>query len=235
MANAARTAPVAGAPATAGLIRLTAARIQGVDLMAEFWLAKGQTAVIYGPPGSGKSRLLEVLRLARAPEAGALTAFGQPTGALRGDALAETRRRIGSVTQTPRFLEHLSAAQNVALPLMLAGQRARDYSRNVDELLAYVGLSSTDERPMSALNETSRRRTAIARAMVGAPNLIIADEPTAGVAPDQALRLLRVLGSMNQVGAGLIVATQMPDVADTLGAPVWRIADGRLWPPEHSA
>ncbi len=177
--------------------------LRGISLRVE----EGGFRWLLGPSGAGKSSLLRLLHLAALPTRGRLHLLGADTRALRRTDLPLLRRRIGMVFQDFRLLPHLSAFDNVALPLRLAGAPERRVRSDATEMLRWVGLGEKlDTRP-DALSGGEQQRVAIARAVVARPNLLLADEPTGNLDDVQAERLMRLLREMNRLGATVIVAT----------------------------
>ena len=117
------------------------------------------------------------------------------------------RRRIGVVFQEFRLVPHLSAFDNVALPLRVAGVEEQDLEKPVSEMLAWVGLADRASARPATLSGGEQQRVAIARAVIGRPELLVADEPTGNVDPEMALRLLHLFDALNKLGTTVIVAT----------------------------
>ena len=165
--------------------------LAGVDLD----IADGEFLAIVGPSGSGKSTLLHLLGGLDAGSRGEVVIDGTPLSKMSDDELTIFRRRkIGFVFQFFNLLPTLSAAENVALPLELDGQRARDVAPRVQQALAQVGLSHRARHRPDELSGGEMQRVAIARALVVAPALILADEPTGNLdsaTGEQILALLR--------------------------------------------
>ncbi|HVY03080.1 MAG TPA: ATP-binding cassette domain-containing protein [Caulobacterales bacterium] len=188
----------------------------------------GAVVSILGPAASGKSALLDVLRLALPPSAGAARVLGVDAVKLKSSARAKLKRRIGVMHQNPALVEHLSAFENVALPLRLAGAKPDAFAADVEELLSFVGLPANDMRAAASLSGSERRRVAAARAVVAQPRLVLADEPTAGLSTDLAGRVMRLIVSMRRAGAAVVVATQDDALAASLAGPHWRMNGGRI-------
>jgi len=193
-----------------------------------FQLEAGSFSFLTGPSGAGKSTLLKLMFLAEPPSRGLITLFGTDLATARRSALPALRRRIGVVFQDFRLLSHLSAFDNVALPLRLAGRKAEDYSRDVEELLNWVGLGDRLNAKPPTLSGGEQQRVAIARAVVGQPDLLLADEPTGNVDPEIAQRLIRLFGELNRLGTTVLIATHDRSLIERARAREMRLVDGRL-------
>ena len=191
-------------------------------------LPAGSFHFLTGPSGAGKSTLLSLLTLARRPSGGRLELFGEEAEAPARSALPAFRRRMGMVFQDFRLLDHLSAFDNVALPLRLAGAKRETWAADVEEMLDWVGLGDRmDDRPPT-LSGGEKQRLAIARAVVTRPELILADEPTGSVDAAMGERLLKLFQSLNRLGATVLIASHDEALAAASGASVLRLEGGRL-------
>jgi cell division transport system ATP-binding protein len=193
-----------------------------------FQLEPGTFTFLTGPSGAGKSTLLKLMFLAEPPSRGLVTLFGTDLATAKRSAFPALRRRIGVVFQDFRLLSHLSAFDNVALPLRLAGRKADDYSHDVEELLNWVGLGDRLHAKPPTLSGGEQQRVAIARAVVGQPDLLLADEPTGNVDPEIALRLIRLFGELNRLGTTVLIATHDRSLIERARAREMRLVDGRL-------
>jgi cell division transport system ATP-binding protein len=191
-------------------------------------LAPGSFHFLTGASGAGKSSLLKLIYLAHRPSRGLVHLFGQDVSTLDRSHLPLLRRRIGVVFQEFRLLDHLSAFDNVALPLRIAEQRPDSYRKDIAELLEWVGLGRRMHAMPPTLSGGEKQRLAIARAVVVRPDILIADEPTGNVDPDMSLRLLRLFVEMNRLGATVLIATHDQTLVRQSGMPVLHLADGRL-------
>ncbi|MGD9615552.1 MAG: cell division ATP-binding protein FtsE [Alphaproteobacteria bacterium] len=191
-------------------------------------LDPGGFCVLTGAGGSGKTTLLKIVSLAERPSSGRLVLFGSDTGRLDWAGRAALRRRIGIVFQEVRVVEDWSVADNVALPLRLAGTAERDIGRNVPELLAWLGLEKRIGAPVSTLSGSERQLVAIARAIAGRPGLLIADEPIGNVDGRTARLLARIFQSMNRLGTTVLIATRDIAFARQFGERVLRLENGTL-------
>jgi len=191
-------------------------------------LPAGSFHFLTGPSGAGKSTLMKLLTLVERPDSGSLHLFGEDATAAPRRALPAYRRRMGVVFQDFRLLDHLSAFENVALPLRLTGGRRDDYAANVEEILDWVGLGDRlDDRP-SALSGGEKQRLAIARAVITRPDLILADEPTGSVDAKMGERLLKLFQSLNRLGTTVLIASHDEALAKRSGATILRLEGGRL-------
>ncbi|HZC16592.1 MAG TPA: ATP-binding cassette domain-containing protein [Caulobacteraceae bacterium] len=193
-----------------------------------FELEPGSFHFITGASGAGKTTLLRLIQMVLHPTRGAITLFGRDTRSLRRAELPLLRRRIGMVFHDRRLLDHLDVFDNAALPLRLAGGRLSDYQADVAELLAWVGLGERMNATPPRLSGGEQQRLAIARAVVGRPDLLIADEPTGDVDHEMAIRILRLFVELNRLGATVLIATHDDELAARSGRPVMHIEGGML-------
>ncbi|MEM7494209.1 MAG: cell division ATP-binding protein FtsE [Pseudomonadota bacterium] len=192
-------------------------------------LTAGSFTFLTGPSGAGKSSLLKLLYLAHAPDRGVVSLFGRATHDLKRKQLSAVRRRIGVVFQEFRLLPHLSAAENVALPLRVAGRKPATYRQEVSDLLRWVGLGERMDAPVPSLSGGEQQRVAIARALINKPDLVIADEPTGNVDEEMGRRILRLLAELNKrAGTTVLIATHDVGLIREFDAPVLRLTDGML-------
>jgi cell division transport system ATP-binding protein len=204
----------------------------GANLLSDvsMKLAPGSFHFLTGPSGTGKTSLIKLCYGELASSAGRVEVFGQDIGQLPRDELALMRRRVGIVHQDCQFLDHLSVAENVLLPLEVAGQEADNQS--LGELLAWVGLTEQAQSLPPSLSGGERQRAALARAVITAPDIILADEPTGNIDWEMSLRLLRLLTELNRMGKTILVATHdlnlIRSAKAQLSARVLRIQDRKL-------
>ena len=168
-------------------------------------LAPGSFHFLTGPSGAGKTTLLKLCTGALLPTAGHVRLFGADVRGLDRDAIAQVRRRVGVVHQDVQFLEHLDVAQNVALPLAVAGRGGGE--SDLAELLAWVGLTDRAAALPPELSGGERQRAALARAVIISPEVVLADEPTGNVDWEMSQRLLRLLIELNRMGKTVLIAT----------------------------
>lgn len=170
-------------------------------------LQSGSFHFLTGPSGSGKTTLLKLCYGALLPTSGRLSAFGDDIAGLDRDQMAVLRRRIGMVHQDCRFLDHMTLAENVALPLMVSGRALDTEQDNLTELLNWVGLGTRLEAHPPELSGGERQRAALARAVILSPDIVLADEPTGNVDWEMSQRLLRLLVELNRMGKTVLIAT----------------------------
>jgi cell division transport system ATP-binding protein len=198
-----------------------------------FTLYPGSFYFLTGASGAGKTSLLKLLYLAQRPSRGAIRMFGQDLVTLPRERLPELRRRLGVVFQNFRLVPYLTAFDNVALPLRLAGTEEKKVQKAVGDMLDWVGLSHRAHAVPQSLSGGEQQRVAIARAVIGRPRMLIADEPTGNVDPEMALKLLRLFEALNnRVGTTVVVATHdvhlLKKVPDSL---IMRLHKGELSDP----
>ncbi|MEW5961950.1 MAG: cell division ATP-binding protein FtsE [Pseudomonadota bacterium] len=174
---------------------------------ANMHLRPGSFHFLHGESGAGKTSLLRLLFMSIHPTEGQIQLFGQDVSRVGAAKRAQLRRRIGIVFQDFRLLDHLTTWENVALPLKVIGKRVDDYSEDVTDLLQWVGLGDRMHAFPSVLSGGEKQRAAIARAVIGKPELLLADEPTGNVDPQMARRLLRLFVELNRLGTSVLIAT----------------------------
>ena len=175
-------------------------------------LEKGSFHFLTGKSGAGKTSLLSMMYLALKPSSGTVTVFGTNIGFASRDAMALMRRRIGVVFQDFRLLEHLSAYDNVAVPLKVRGMKESEIEKRVRELLRWVELESSMNKICSTLSGGEKQRVAIARAVINRPEILLADEPTGNVDDDIAQKLMKLFVEMNRLGTTVVIATHSQEL-----------------------
>ncbi|KPH60643.1 cell division ATP-binding protein FtsE [Novosphingobium aerophilum] len=197
-----------------------------------FTLFPGRFYFLTGASGAGKTSLLRLLYLAQRPSRGAIRMFGTDAITLPRSRLPMLRRRIGVVFQDFRLIPHLSAFDNVALPLRVAGHQEKDIAGPVRDILEWVGLTERMDARPATLSGGEQQRVAIARAVIARPAMLVADEPTGNVDPEMALKLMRLFEMLNRQGTTVVVATHDLDllrkVPESL---IMRLDRGRLADP----
>ena len=200
--------------------------LRGIDLH----IAPGAFHFLTGPSGAGKSTLLKLCYGELQPRAGTVELFGQSLGGLSRDGLADTRRRIGVIHQDCQVLDHLTLAENIALPFTATGRTVP--LNDLRELLGWVGLGAQADALPPTLSGGERQRAALARAVILSPEVVLADEPTGNVDPDMSQRLLGLLIELNRMGTAVLIATHdmtlIRNAKSAVSARVLRIVDGGL-------
>ena len=203
-------------------------------------LEAGSFHFLTGASGAGKSSLLRLMYLAHRPSRGLITLFGRDIATTPRDQLPALRRRIGVIFQDFRLVNHLTAMENVALPLRVAGASEQQIREHVPELLAWVGLAEHINSRPSILSGGQKQRVAIARAVIARPQLLLADEPTGNVDDSIAQRLMHLLVELNKIGTTVVVATHNQSLVSAFPFRRLHLADGELsllgpLPPQGAA
>ena len=193
-----------------------------------FNLEAGSYHFLTGASGAGKTSLLRLMYLANRATRGTVKVFGHDIGNTSRRALPALRRRIGVVFQEFRLLDHLSTRDNVALSLRIAGVKEDVIRAHVAELLSWVGLGDKLDSTPSTLSDGEKQRVAVARAVIGRPSLLIADEPTGSVDEAQGVRILRLFEELNRIGTTVVVATHDQRLLSKFNHRVLRLENGTL-------
>jgi cell division transport system ATP-binding protein len=188
----------------------------------------GSYHFLVGASGAGKSSLLRMMYLAQHPSAGRVALFGRDVAGLSRRETALLRRRIGVVFQDFRLLDHLTARENIALPLRISGQAGARSDKDVEELLSWVGLADHMDALPPTLSGGQQQRVAIARAVIGRPSLLLADEPTGNLDDRMAVRLLHLFEELNKIGTTVVIATHNESLVQRFPHPVTRLRDGEV-------
>ena len=203
---------------------------QGPEILRDlsFRIDPGTFHFLTGPSGSGKTSLLKLLLLSLKPSRGRVTMFGEDVSSLEHDRLLLMGRHIGIVFQEFRLLDHLTTYENVALPLRVLGQPEHQYRANVEELLDWVGLGERMDAHPALLSGGEKQRAAIARAVIGRPDILLADEPTGNLDPELSVRLVTLFAELNRTGTTIILATHELGLLDSFTFPRMVLRDGEL-------
>lgn len=198
--------------------------LNGVDLT----LPSGDYVSVMGPSGSGKSTLLNLLGLLDRPDTGSYRLDETETTVLREEARAALRRnRIGFVFQSFHLVPRLSAAENIALPMVLAGTVTAIRDARVGEVLDALGLAGRARHRPDQLSGGQRQRVAIGRAIVMRPEVVLADEPTGNLDRHSSTEVIELLEQLNADGITLVVVTHDHDIGDRARRAI-RMVDGRI-------
>ena len=191
-----------------------------------FTVESGSFHFVTGASGAGKSTLLRLMYLGCRPTRGLITLFGRDMATLARAEMPRLRRRVGVVFQDFRLIDHLTALENVALPLRVAGAKPHQIRDHVAELLSWVGLEDHLNAKPATLSGGQKQRVAIARAVISRPKLLLADEPTGNVDDTIAMRLLYLFEELNKIGTTVIVATHNESLVSRFSHPRIRLDGG---------
>ena len=202
----------------------------GPEVLRDIYLdlAPGSFHFLTGPSGAGKSTLLKLVFLAERPVRGQISMFGKDVARMRRSDLPALRRQIGVVFQDFRLLDHLTAYENVALPLRIQGAPERSYREDVEEILNWVGLGERMHARPATLSGGEKQRIAIARAVVARPPVLVADEPTGSIDPEMGARLMRLFVELNKLGTMVLIATHDRSLVESANGRELRLFAGRI-------
>lgn len=193
-----------------------------------FTLEPGSFHFLTGSSGAGKTSLMTLMYLGRKPTRGLVSMFGQNINTMERRQLSALRQRIGVVFQDFRLLPHLSAFDNVALPLRIMGRPEKEIRNNVSELLEWVGLGDYKNALPLTLSGGQQQRVAIARAVIGRPKLLLADEPTGNLDDEIGFRLMNLFEQLNRMGTTIVIATHNIAIMEKFGHPRMILDRGTL-------
>ena len=191
-------------------------------------LARGSFHFLTGASGAGKSTLLSLLSLQARATKGNIRMFGENVTVMKREHLPFLRRKIGIVLQDYRLLEHLTVAENVALPLKVMGEQERNITPKVLELLEWIGLSEHQNAKPATLSGGQKQRTAIARAVISKPDILLADEPTGNLDNNLAQRFMYLFEALNQTGTTILIASHDEHLISLFDYPTLRLHNGHL-------
>jgi cell division transport system ATP-binding protein len=198
--------------------------LRDVDLA----LGEGEFVFLVGPSGAGKSTLLKLLIRDELPTAGEVMVDGRDLARVARRKVPDLRRRIGIVFQDFKLLPARSVRENVAFALEVTGTPRRRIRPAVEQALAVVGLSAQADQLPTTLSGGEQQRTAIARALVHEPRLIIADEPTGNLDPLISWEIIQLLLRINELGVTVLMATHNAEVVTSLRRRVVALEEGRI-------
>ncbi len=194
----------------------------------QFSLERGSFHFVTGDSGAGKTSLLSLMYLDQRPTAGRIHLFGRNLSEIKRKQLPNLRRRIGVVFQDFRLISSLNTFDNVALPLRIEGMKENEIKKRVTELLAWVGLEKCIHTFPDSLSGGEKQRIAIARAVINAPDLLLADEPTGNVDDAMANRILHLFLELNKMGTTLVIATHNHALIRQFKKPQLHLSNGVL-------
>jgi putative ABC transport system ATP-binding protein len=202
------------------------AEVRAVDDVS-LSIERGSFTVVMGPSGSGKTTLLALMGALERPTRGEVFFDGKSLSGCSDVALARVRRRIGFVFQDFALIPHLTAAENIIYPLIPRGVAAAERRRRAQELLARFGIESKRNVPARDLSGGERQRVAMARALAGEPEALLADEPTSSLDPETAAALLALIQERHALGLTVILSSHDPRVM-ALATSTHELEGGRL-------
>jgi len=174
-------------------------------------IAQGECVILKGVSGSGKTTLLSLIAGLDKPSSGKVLIEGEPISKLPDAFASELRaKKIGMIFQHFNLLEHLSVSENVTIPLIPSGLKMKEIHRKVNSALRLANINHKEEILASRLSGGEKQRTAIARALVANPDIILCDEPTANLDRDNSLLFIEILRELQALGKTIVVATHDP-------------------------
>ncbi len=202
-----------------------------------FKLEQGAFHFLSGPSGAGKTSLMKLLYLSQLPTRGSVQMFGQDVSKASRAQRMMIRQRIGVVFQDFRLLPHLSAFDNVALPLRVMGRKPHEVNTACRDILEWVGLADYMNATPEILSGGQQQRVAIARAVIGKPRLLLADEPTGSLDDATGYRIMRLFEQLNRMGTTIVIATHNQQMMDHFNHPRLMLDKGQLsvLPPTDKA
>jgi cell division transport system ATP-binding protein len=193
-----------------------------------FSIESGALTFLTGHSGAGKSSILKLIALIERPTRGQVIVNSQNTAGVKPRGIPQFRRRIGVVFQDHKLLHDRPVADNVALPLIIAGVPRREIDKRVRAALDQVGLLGKEKSGPLELSTGEQQRVGIARAVVAKPALLIADEPTGNLDPELALEIMKLFKRFSEVGVTVVVASHDVHLIDQVGARRIVLSDGRV-------
>ena len=205
--------------------------LAGVSLNIE----PGALTFLTGPSGAGKSSILKLIALIERPTRGGVYVNGQNTAGVKPRGIPQFRRNLGVVFQDHKLLHDRPVADNVALPLVIAGHSKREIDKRVRAALDQVGLLGKEKSLPLELSTGEQQRVGIARAVVAKPAMLIADEPTGNLDPELALEIMKLFKRFSEVGVTVVVASHDVHLIDQVGARRISLRAGRVAEPMPSS
>ena len=193
-----------------------------------FEIAQGEMLFVTGHSGAGKSTLLKLIHLSERPTRGAVLFGERNLLKVRGRRVALHRREVGVVFQDHRLLTDRSVFDNVALPLILRGMNRRETAKRVRSVLERLGLAARERALPTQLSAGEQQRVGIARAVVGEPRLLVADEPTGNLDPTLSAEIMSLFASLPERGTSVLVASHDLGLVKRMKKRVLVLDHGRL-------
>jgi len=193
-----------------------------------FTIDEGELAFLTGHSGAGKSSILKLIALIERPTRGQVLVNNQNTAGVKRRGIPQFRRNLGVVFQDHKLLHDRPVADNVALPLIIAGMPKREIDKRVRAALDQVGLLGKEKNRPLELSTGEQQRVGIARAVVGRPKLLIADEPTGNLDPQLALEIMKLFKRFNEVGVTVVIATHDVHLIEQVGARRISLSEGQV-------
>ncbi|MBA3060864.1 MAG: cell division ATP-binding protein FtsE, partial [Nitrospirae bacterium] len=191
-------------------------------------IEKGEMVFMTGPSGAGKSTLLKIIYLSEKPDEGSVTIAEWDLSKLKESSIPFLRRNIGVVFQDFRLLDNRNVFDNVAIALRIRGMLDSEIQEWVMEILKMVNLRHKADSFPRALSSGEQQRVVIARAIVGKPTILLADEPTGNLDPDTAAGISRLFKDINVRGTTVVIATHNRELYRNTGRRVFRIDGGNM-------
>ena len=179
-------------------------------------IKKGEFVFIVGDSGSGKSTLIKLLLRELVPSDGTITVMGHDLGRMRHRNIPKFRRKLGIVFQDFRLLRDRNVYENVAFAQRIIQKSSRDIKRSVPSVLATVGLAGKYKSKVTALSGGEQQRVAIARAMVNKPEILLADEPTGNLDPNNSWEIMKLMEQINESGTTVIIVTHNREIVNAM-------------------
>ena len=198
--------------------------LEGVNLAIE----AGEFVFLVGASGSGKSTMVRLILKELEPSGGSVTVNGVKLSTIPRKYVPTLRRTIGCVFQDFKLLPNKTAAENVAYAMEVTGQKRRAIRTKVPQILDLVGLSEKRGKYPDQLSGGEQQRVSIARAFVGQPPILIADEPTGNLDPDTSVGIMQLLHRINRIGTTVLVATHDKEMVDVMRKRVVALENGRI-------
>lgn len=191
-------------------------------------IPNGEFVFLIGPSGAGKTTFLRLLTRDLLPTAGTIHVDDIEVNKLPGSQIHNLRRKIGTVYQDFKLLMDRTVYENVALGLEILGKNEKEINTRVADVLELVGLGGKSNSFPRELSAGEMQRTGIARAIVGGPIILLADEPTGNLDPDTASEILDILNEINKIGTTVIMATHNATIVNELKKRTLALHEGKL-------